>query len=91
VSAAALALANKLEGGEGAAVELAALKGAVEGEEGVIASAVSMVPKSAEVGVPTVADLQVKFDESYKIGRQVSERPCLDLFVCLCVCEFVMP
>ena len=74
VSAAALALANKLEGGEGAAVELAALKGAVEGEEGVIASAVSMVPKSAEVGVPTVADLQVTFDESYKIGRQVSER-----------------
>jgi len=72
VSAAALALANKLEGGEGAAVELAALKGAVEGEEGVIASAVSMVPKSAEVGVPTVADLQVTFDESYKIGRQVS-------------------
>ncbi|KAL7429252.1 hypothetical protein ACHAXH_001010 [Discostella pseudostelligera] len=75
VSAAALALANKLEGGEGAAVELAALKGAVEGEEGVIASAVSMVPKSAEVGVPTVADLQVKFDESYKIGRQAAMVP----------------
>lgn len=71
VSAAALALANKLEVGEGAAVELAALKGAA-GEEGVIASAVGMIPRSAEGGVPTVADLQASFDKAYVIGRQVS-------------------
>ena len=55
VSAAALALANKLEVGEGAAVELAALQGAVADEEGgVIASAVMMIPPRAEGGVPTV-------------------------------------
>ena len=74
VSAAALALANKLEGSDGAAVELAALKGAA-GEEGVIASAVTMIPKSADGGVPTVAELQVKFDESYKVGREAAMVP----------------
>ena len=74
VSAAALALANKLEGSDGAAVELAALRGAA-GEEGVIASAVTMIPKSADGGVPTVAELQVKFDESYKVGREAAMVP----------------
>lgn len=76
VSAAALALANKLEEGEGAAVELAALKGAVAGEEGVIASAVSMIPSSASAGgVPTVADLQATFDKTYSVGRQAAMVP----------------
>jgi len=74
VSAAALALANKLESGEGAAVELAALKGAAGGE-GVVASAVTMIPRSAEGGVPTVADLQANFDESYGVGRQAAMVP----------------
>ena len=37
-----------------------------------IASAVNMIPKSAEVGVPTVADLQATFDKTYFVGRQVS-------------------
>lgn len=74
VSAAALALANKLEVGEGAAVEIAALKGAA-GDEGVISSAVTMIPKSADSGVPTVAELQVKFDESYKVGREAAMVP----------------
>ena len=77
VSAAALALANKLEVGEEAAVELAALKGAVADEEGgVIASAVMMIPPRAKGGVPTVADLQVAFDESYSVGRQVRYDSC---------------
>ena len=71
LSAAALALASKLEVGEAAAVELAALKGAA-GDEGVIASAVGMIPSSAKGGVPTLAELQAKFDECYTIGREVS-------------------
>lgn len=75
VSAAALALANKLDAGEGAAVELAALKGAA-GEEGVIASAVCLIPKSgAGKGVPTVAELQTAFDETYGVGRQAAMVP----------------
>jgi len=75
VSAAALALANKLEVGEGAAVEIAALKGAA-GEEGVIASAVTMIPTRANHGgVPTVSELQVKFDESYGVGREAAMVP----------------
>ena len=74
VSAAALALASKLEVGEGAAVEIAALKGAAGGE-GVIASAVGMIPVTAEVGVPTVAELQVAFDKSYNVGRQAAMVP----------------
>ena len=75
VSAAALALANKLEVGEGAAVEIAALKGAA-GEEGVIASAVTMIPTRANYGgVPTVSELQVKFDESYGVGREAAMVP----------------
>jgi len=74
VSAAALALASKLEDGEGAAVEIAALKGAAGGE-GVIASAVGMIPPIAEEGVPTVAELQVAFDQSYNVGRQAAMVP----------------
>lgn len=74
VSAAALALASKLEVGEGAAVEIAALKGAAGGE-GVIASAVGMIPATAEEGVPTVAELQAAFDKSYTVGRQAAMVP----------------
>ena len=73
VSAAALALAGKLEAGEAAAVELAALRGAAGDGMGVIASAVTMIPRSANGGVPTLADLQATFDECYRIGREVSE------------------
>lgn len=71
LSAAALALATKLEVGEAAAVELAALKGAA-GDDGVIASAVGMIPSSAKGGVPSLAELQARFDECYNIGREVS-------------------
>ncbi|KAL3807430.1 hypothetical protein ACHAXA_003959 [Cyclostephanos tholiformis] len=74
VSAAALALANKLEAGEAAAVELAALEGAA-GDDGVIASAVGMIPRSANRGVPTLVDLQATFDENYRIGREAAMVP----------------
>lgn len=72
VSAAALALAGKLEAGGAAAVELAALRGAAGDGMGVIASAVTMIPRSANGGVPTLAELQATFDECYRIGREVS-------------------
>jgi len=75
LSAAALALANKLEAGEGAAVELAALRGAVGVDGSVIASAVNTIPPRAERRVPTVADLQASFDKSYKVGRQAAMVP----------------
>ncbi|EJK46320.1 hypothetical protein THAOC_35018 [Thalassiosira oceanica] len=75
LSAAALALANKLEVGEGAAVELAALKGAVGDDTGVIASAVEIIPPRAKSCVPTVADLQSSFVNSYKVGRQAAMVP----------------
>ena len=75
LSAAALALANKLEVGEGAAVELAALKGAVGDDTGVIASAVEIIPPRAKTCVPTVADLQSSFANSYKVGRQAAMVP----------------
>ena len=52
-------------------MELAALEGAA-GDGGVIASAVGMIPRSANRGVPTLADLQATFDESYRVGREVS-------------------
>jgi hypothetical protein len=70
VSAAALALVSKLEAGEAAAVELAELQGAVGEEMGVIASTVTMIPRSANSGVPTLADFQATFDEGYRFGRE---------------------
>jgi len=78
VSAAALALAGRLEASGGAfAVELAALRGAVTGEEGgVIANAVRMIPeRRATTGVPTVAELQRQFDKAYVAGRQAAMVP----------------
>ena len=75
VSAAALALANKLENGESVEIEVAALKGATAGEEeGVIASAVGMIPSGVGSGkhVLSLGELQVSFDSSYKKGREVS-------------------
>lgn len=74
ISAASLALVGKLETGEGAAVELAALEGAA-GDEGVIASATSKIPKSCAKGVPTVADLQATFDSTYHVARQAAMVP----------------
>lgn len=74
VSAAALALTNKLENGEPVEVEVAALKGATAGEEeGVIASAVKMIPREVGRGkrVLSLGELQTAFDVSYKKGREV--------------------
>lgn len=79
VSAAALALATKLENGESVEVEVAALKGATAGEEeGVIASAVKMIPKGIGSGkqVLSLGELQAAFDSSYKKGREVSLSTC---------------
>eukprot|EP00804_Cyclotella_cryptica_P012891 CCRYP_002247-RB/>CCRYP_002247-RB protein AED:0.19 eAED:0.19 QI:94/1/1/1/0.5/0.33/3/245/620 len=78
VSAAALALTNKLENGEPVEVEVAALKGATAGEEeGVIASAVKMIPREVGSGkrVLSLGELQTAFDESYKKGRQAAMVP----------------
>ena len=75
VSAAALALANKLENGESVEVEVAALQGATAGEEeGVIASAVKMIPRGIGNGkqILSLGELQSAFDKSYKKGREVS-------------------
>jgi hypothetical protein len=75
VSAAALALANKLENGETVEVEVAALEGATAGEEeSVIASAVRMIPRGIGSGrqVMSLGELQIAFDKSYKKGREVS-------------------
>ena len=75
VSAAALALSNKLENGESVEVEVAALQGATAGEEeGVIASAVKMIPRGIGSGkqILSLGELQSAFDASYKKGREVS-------------------
>ena len=74
VSAAALTLANKLENGESVEVEVAALEGATAGEEqGVIASAVKMIPRGIGNGkqILSLGELQSAFDSSYKKGREV--------------------
>lgn len=74
LSAAALALAGRMEAGRGAAEELAALKMAA-GNEGVIGSAVSKLPSSVKGGVPTLAELQSTFEGVYSVGRQAALVP----------------
>jgi hypothetical protein len=88
VSAAALALANKLENGESMEVEVAALKGAVLANDGdnssVIGSAVNMIPgRIVKNGgsVMSLGELQDAFDRSYKKGREVSFLLLEKLFV----------
>jgi hypothetical protein len=88
VSAAALALANKLENGESIEVEVAALKGAVLANDGdnssVIGSAVNMIPGRVVEnggGVMSLGELQDAFDRSYKKGREVSFLLLEKLFV----------
>lgn len=67
---AALSLADKLNVEECARGDIAARKGAA-GNQGVIASAVKMIPKSAQAKAPTVTDLKAIFDKTYAVGRQV--------------------
>lgn len=69
LSAAALALSEKLETNESAATELAALSKAA-GTEGVIATACATIPSSVNVGVPTLAELQARFVKIAKKCRQ---------------------
>jgi hypothetical protein len=60
LSAAALALAEKLESNHPAAAELAALKLAA-GNVGVICTACATIPASVQTGVPTLSELQTQF------------------------------
>lgn len=69
VSAAALALAEKMESSQGALEEFVALKTAAA-ENGVIASALSKIPDTVKEGIPTVAELQATFDECHNVTRQ---------------------
>jgi len=71
VSAAALALAEKMESSKGALEEFAALKAAAV-EDGVIASALEQIPSSVKVGIPTLPELQAEFGPVYQVGREVS-------------------
>jgi len=82
LSAAALALSEVLETHAPAATEVKALKTAA-GADGVIATAVRTLPKSVESdGVPTLPELQTKFEENYTSCRQAAlvpaGRPGLD-------------
>jgi MICOS complex subunit MIC60 len=77
LSAAALALSEKLQGNASAAKELHALQLAMSKEDAVIATAVASLPLAVrraasrsmfgddneDVGVPTVAELQTRFEE----------------------------
>lgn len=82
VSAAALALAEKMESNKGAIEEFAALKAAAV-ENGVIASALEQIPASLNAGIPTLPELQAKFDSIYQTGREVSHYLLvLDYYCC---------
>lgn len=74
VSAAALAMAEKLETNQGAGEEIAALNAAAA-ENAVIASALSQIPTSVRKGIPTITQLQSKFDKVYTVGRQAALVP----------------
>jgi len=74
VSAAALALAEKMETSKGAAEEFAALKAAAV-ENGVIGSALEKIPSNIKTGIPTLSELQTKFDSARKVGRQAAYVP----------------
>jgi hypothetical protein len=45
---------------------------AVAADEGVIASALSTIPSAVKTGVPTLPELQAKFEKVHSICRQVS-------------------
>lgn len=82
LSAAALALSEVLETHTAAPKEVQALKMAA-GEDGVIASVVRTLPESVTAsGVPTLSELQTKFEDTYPTCRQAAlvppGRPGLD-------------
>jgi len=78
VSAAALALAEKMESSKGALEEFVALKAAAV-ENGVIASTLEQIPSSVNAGIPTLPELQAGFDSMYQTGREVRHY-CSGLF-----------
>lgn len=78
VSAAALALAEKMETSKAATEEFISLKAAAV-ENGVIASALSSIPNSVKSGVLTLPELQATFDGVLNVGRQVCT-----IFLTLC-------
>lgn len=74
LSAAALALTEKLETNQDALNELNALKSAA-GNDGVIAAALATIPNSAKSGVPTTTELQSRFEVVYQKGREAALVP----------------
>lgn len=74
LSAAALALAEKLETNQGAANELKALTAAA-GSGGVIPTALATIPKEVQSGVPTLSELQTRFETVQKKVRQAALVP----------------
>jgi hypothetical protein len=74
LSAAALALSEKLETSQNAESELNALKAAA-GKDGVIATALSTIPDSVKSGVPTLSELQMRFNTVFKKARQAALVP----------------
>lgn len=75
ISAAALAFVEKLEGSKGSVLEFAALK-ACAGEDGVIAAALSKISSSAvQKGVPTLSELQAKFESVHSVSREAALVP----------------
>lgn len=74
VSAAALALAEKMETSKGAMVEFVALK-SVATENGVIGSALEQIPDSVQSGVPTISELQASFEHAHKVTRHAAYVP----------------
>ena len=75
LSAAALALAQKLETSDPAPAELDALRAAA-GTEGVVPAALATIPSAAAtLGVPTLPDLQSRFDAVYRQCRRAALVP----------------
>ncbi len=74
ISAAALALSEKMETSKGAMEEFIALKAAAV-ENGVIASALDKIPNAVKAGIPTLSELQATYDDVHKIGRNAAYVP----------------
>ena len=75
LSAAALALAERLESHQPVSAELATLQ-SVAGEEGVIPTALQTIPAAAgRTGIATLAELQAEFDAVYDKCRQAALVP----------------
>lgn len=75
LSAAALALSEKLETSQSAGKEFKALKAAA-GDDSVIATALKSIPEHVvHSGVPTLPQLQTRFDKIYRKCRQAAFVP----------------